>query len=202
MGRPSNTAERRAQIVHALARVMVQKGYGGATIAAIAAEAKLAPGLVHYHFTSKRAVLVALVEQLSATVAARYEARRAHAGSDARLALHAMIDAYLELGPGADTAAVGAWGAIGAEALRDAEVRRLYRRSLALTLHELRRLMRAARRAAGHASRGGAAAAAAILVAIEGALHIGSLAPGVLPRGASAPMTRRLADSLIDTPVL
>ncbi|HEY4122015.1 MAG TPA: TetR family transcriptional regulator, partial [Byssovorax sp.] len=52
--------ERRAQIVAALARVMAARGYERATVAQIAAEAGLAAGLVHYHFASKRDVLLTL----------------------------------------------------------------------------------------------------------------------------------------------
>jgi len=54
MARPSNTDERRGQIVAALQAVMARAGYAGATIAAIARQAELAPGLVHYHFKDKR----------------------------------------------------------------------------------------------------------------------------------------------------
>ena len=41
MPRPSNTAERRAQITGALVKVMARRGYDGATIADIAKAARL-----------------------------------------------------------------------------------------------------------------------------------------------------------------
>src|SRR5262249_8644759 len=50
MGRPSNRAKRREEIVRAFAKVLANHGYAGATIAAVAAEAEIAPGLVHHHF--------------------------------------------------------------------------------------------------------------------------------------------------------
>lgn len=64
MGRPSNRAERRAQILDAFARVLADHGYAGATIAAIAAEADLTPGLLHHHFESKEEMLSALLDVL------------------------------------------------------------------------------------------------------------------------------------------
>ena len=44
MGRPSNRAERRAQILAAFATVLADHGYAGATITAVANEAGLTPG--------------------------------------------------------------------------------------------------------------------------------------------------------------
>ena len=64
MPRTPNTAVRRRQIVDGLCRVMAREGYGHATVQAIAAEAGLAPGLIHYHFADKREILVELVETL------------------------------------------------------------------------------------------------------------------------------------------
>lgn len=196
MARPSNTAERRVQIVAALGRVMARGGYEGATIAAIAREAKLAPGLVHYHFESKLEVLVALVDRLTDDVRTRY--RLLSRDTDARGGLHAFIDAHLALGPGASVSAVGAWSVIGAEAIRLPEVRALYRRALASALRELGRLVRAVRREAGQSLRGTQACAAAILAAIEGSLRIGAVAPGVLPRGSAASTVRQMANGLVD----
>ena len=54
MARPSNTEERRQQIVEGLLRVMAERGYERASIAEIAKAAGLSPGLVHYHFTEKQ----------------------------------------------------------------------------------------------------------------------------------------------------
>ena len=47
MARPSNTEERRQQIVQGLLRVMAERGYERASIAEIARAAGLTPGLVH-----------------------------------------------------------------------------------------------------------------------------------------------------------
>ena len=75
MPRPSNTQERRQQIVEALLDVMAAEGYAGASIQAIAAAAGLNPGLVHYHFKSKQQVLLHAIETLGQRVQRRFTAR-------------------------------------------------------------------------------------------------------------------------------
>ncbi|HEX6239866.1 MAG TPA: TetR family transcriptional regulator, partial [Polyangiales bacterium] len=121
MGRPSNSAERRAQIVDGMLAVMQRSGYEGATIQAIGKAAGLSPGLLHYHFATKQEVLIALVETLTAQLAERYEAHKAAAGSPAER-LYAFIDAHVALGRDADPRAVAAWNVVGSEALRNPEV--------------------------------------------------------------------------------
>ena len=68
MPRPSNTDERRAQIADALKRVMARKGYDGATVNDIAAEADLTPGLVHYHFRNKLEILLTEIVKIEADI--------------------------------------------------------------------------------------------------------------------------------------
>ena len=84
LGRRSNTLERREQIVEGLRLVMARNGYEGSSVAEIAGAAGLTPGLVHYHFTSKRAVLLALIENLDRRVQARVEAFAAGTAGRAR----------------------------------------------------------------------------------------------------------------------
>jgi TetR/AcrR family transcriptional regulator, transcriptional repressor of bet genes len=190
VGRPSNTIERRAQIVEGLLEVMATQGYERASIISIARAAELSPGLVHYHFDTKAEVLVALVERLIAGMRARYDARTGDR-------LHAFIDAHLALGPDADRRAVAAWSIIGAEAVRQPEVRALYRRALASSLKELRTQLSARLKAEGKSRRNVRRISAAILAAIEGAFRIAAAAPGAVPPGFAAPMVRRMADGLI-----
>jgi TetR/AcrR family transcriptional repressor of bet genes len=196
VGRPSNTEERRAQIVNGLLSVMNRTGYEGATIQAIGKAAGLSPGLVHYHFETKQEVLVALVATLRAQLEQRYQARLALAeGPEGRL--DALIDAHVALGKDADSRAVTAWNIIGAEAVRDADVRAHYRSALARSLAETRRLVRAELAAKARSTREATRIAAAIVSAIEGAYRMGAVAPKQLPRGYAAPMLRRMAHSLI-----
>src|ERR1700742_120467 len=97
MPRPSNTDERRAQIVAGLMQVMATQGYDGASTQTIAEAAGLSPGLVHYHFKNKREVLLALIEALGARLDSRFERRAEQTGSP-RGRLYAFIDAHLALG--------------------------------------------------------------------------------------------------------
>ena len=78
MGRPSNTEERRAQIVEAFLTVISKEGYARATIAAVAREAGLTSGLLHYHFGRKHQLLVARAQLLGG----RGDVGFAHLGDD------------------------------------------------------------------------------------------------------------------------
>jgi TetR/AcrR family transcriptional repressor of bet genes len=48
-------------------RSMAKRGYAGASVATIAREAGLAPGLVHYYFESKQAILLELMHEIQRT---------------------------------------------------------------------------------------------------------------------------------------
>ena len=55
-------ATTREQIIQAAYRVLAEQGYDAATIKAIAREAGVAPGLLHYYFASKDELLVEVAE--------------------------------------------------------------------------------------------------------------------------------------------
>jgi TetR/AcrR family transcriptional repressor of bet genes len=194
MGRPSNTEERRAQIVEAFLTVLSKEGYARATIAAVAREAGLTSGLLHYHFGSKHEILVALVESLVARLEARHAARRARARAEPRAQLLAFVEAHVALGDDADPRAVAAWVVVGAEAVREPEVRALYREAVAGSHARLEGLVAAWLRADGKSTRGAERIAAATLAAIEGAYRIDAAAPGVLPEGWAESALRRMLD--------
>jgi TetR/AcrR family transcriptional regulator, transcriptional repressor of bet genes len=161
VARPSNTALRREEIAGGLLRVMAAKGYGGATIAEIAAEAGLPPGIVHYHFESKKAILVAVLERLSNVIRERYARRAARAGrTESRGRMRAWIDAHVALGPDADAKAMACWVAVGAEALRDTVVREAYEKALAEDRKALEAAVRGALQAEGRAPKGARAISA------------------------------------------
>jgi TetR/AcrR family transcriptional repressor of bet genes len=197
MGRPSNRKERRAQIASALGRVMARQGYAQATIAAVAKEASLAPGLIHYHFEDKQAILVALVGELAGRLETRTAARLAGASDAPRARLHALVDAHVGLGDDADPSAVAAWVIVAAEAVRQPEVRALYAKAISSTQRRMELLLRAALRADGRSTRRSKELAAAITSAIEGAFLVHAAAPGVLPSGYAAPALHVLIDALI-----
>jgi TetR/AcrR family transcriptional regulator, transcriptional repressor of bet genes len=197
VARPSNTEERRAQIVEGLLSVMAEDGYERASIAAIARAADLAPGLLHYHFEKKQQILVALVERLARDLERRVETRLERAGDDPRKRLFALVDAFVALDEDADPRAVSAWVVIGAEAVRQPEVRELYAAALRRSLDTTRDVVTAALRAEEKSTRNATRIAAAILAAIEGSYQIAAAAPGLLPVGYAAPMLRRMVAGML-----
>ena len=129
MGRPSNKPERRAEIVQAMMQVMAVKGYEGASIQAIAKQAGLAPGLIHYHFKTKQDILLESVSQLSTVLRERYRSLSENAET-AEDKLKAFINARLSKAEGANQQAVVAWVMIGSEAVRQPEVKAAYLEAL------------------------------------------------------------------------
>ncbi len=193
MPRPSNTKQRRGEIVQGLLRTMATTGYERASIRQIAQSAGVAPGIVHYHFGSKLQILLALIPELGDRVHARYRSFRAPDGRDA---VHALLDAHLAVGEGADPNAVAAWVAIGAEAIAQPEVQAAYKAQLQRTLAELEHQLSAAMgpKAGDRAIEG----ARALLGAVEGAYQLASAAPGLMPEGYAAPAVKGLADAWME----
>jgi TetR/AcrR family transcriptional regulator, transcriptional repressor of bet genes len=194
MGRPSNTEERRQQIVAGLLRVMAERGYERASVAEIARAAGLSPGLVHYHFRDKQEILLTLVEQLSALVRARVAARLARVkGDDARARVDAFLDAFLATGADADPAAVASWVTISAEAIRQPEVRALYERAVRTDLEHLEELVGAVT-----GKRRARAVAVGLFAAIQGYFVLAASAPGLVPAGSAASTVKHMAAGLLD----
>ena len=65
---------RRGQIVRAAAAVLGRLGYSDSSVKLIAHEAGVAPGLVHYYFTSKEELLLAVVQSLEREMVADWQA--------------------------------------------------------------------------------------------------------------------------------
>jgi AcrR family transcriptional regulator len=63
--------EARARLYKTAIRLMTQRGYEGTTMRDVAAAAGVSPGLLYRYFPSKRAVVLALYEELSAEYAAQ-----------------------------------------------------------------------------------------------------------------------------------
>jgi TetR/AcrR family transcriptional regulator, transcriptional repressor of bet genes len=180
-----NTENRRAAIVAAMLPVIARHGYEKATIQAIAREAGMTPGLIHYHFKSKQEILVALVEAIVDYARVRYEGEgSASAGPMDRL--QAYVRARLGLGAGAAPDMVAAWVMIGAEAVRQAEVRALYEKAIAQELALLTELLSACLAEKGRATGIAATLAAGLVAMMEGAFQLSSAAIGVMPVGYAA----------------
>ena len=185
MARSSNTEARRAEIIDALLAVIARHGYEKATIQAIAAQAGLAPGLIHYHFRNKQEILVSLIATMAAAANARYAAVLGDQVEPAAR-LRAYLHARLGLGDGAAPEIVAAWVMIGAEAVRQPEVRAVYQPMIADELALLTTLLTDALRAAGRATGSAPTLAAGLAALIAGAFQLSSATTDVMPRGYAA----------------
>ena len=194
MARPSNTDQRRADIVRGLAAVMAEHGYAKATIKEIARAAGLTPGLVHYHFRDKQQILLSLIEGLAALVRGRIT-RAALDAPD----LFAAIDAMLGTEEGAEASAVACWVVIGAEAVRQPEVRALYEALMREAREEFTKAFRAAMRSAGRSDATADVAAMSVLAAIEGFFRLSAGAPSCVLPGSAAGAVRRIAKGFLDS---
>jgi TetR/AcrR family transcriptional repressor of bet genes len=197
MPRKPNTEQRRQEIVNGLLAAITEHGYEKATIQVIAQQAGLAPGLIHYHFKNKEAVLLELVKSLAAFAQARFaQLAAAAAGPDDRL--NAYIDACLAQGAGADARVVAAWVVIGAEAIRQPQVRQAYQDAVAAELALLEGLLGACLTARGKSAERAAPLAAALVAFMEGTFQLASAAHDVMPQGYAAGMARRLVACFIE----
>lgn len=200
MSRKSNTEQRRNEITAGLLKAMAVHGYEKATIQSIAAAAGLAPGLIHYHFKTKNEILLHLARTLAAVGRARFLALAEQARTpEARL--RAYVDARLALGDGSAPEAVAAWVAIGAEAVRQPEVRAIYQQVVGDELAMVTELASEALVAAGKPPRDAEALAQTLVTFGEGAFQLASAAQGVLPAGYAAAAAHAIIDRyLTDTP--
>lgn len=197
MSRSPNTDSRRAQIVAALLPVLAQHGYEKATIVAIARQAGLTPGLIHYHFASKREILVSLVLSIVEYANARF-AQAARGASGPMERLEGYIGSRVGLGDGADAELAAAWVMIGAEAVRQPEVREVYQQAVATELEVLSGLLRECLAERGRDDSGAARIAAALMAMMEGAFQLASAAGGVMPAGYAAESAREYARLAIE----
>jgi len=196
MGRPTNTEQRRSEILEAFLLVMADEGYAKATIQAIARQAGLKSGLIHYHFKNKQEMLIELVKQVSAVVQGRYELLAADARTP-KEKLKAFIDARLAKGTGESPTAVAAWVVIGTEAIRQPEVRHEYEKIIAAQQQQLEQLIAAAnttRRVNSQTKK----LAAIILAAMEGAFKLSVSAGQLMPEGYAAETLFKLLQTQLD----
>ena len=196
MPRPSNTAQRRAQIIDGMLTVMATEGYERASIQAIARAANLTPGLLHYHFGSKEKILLAVLETIQSQLIARYVR---HAGEDPspQRALDAWIDAHLALDEDADPRLIACWVQLGATALRMPSVGARYRVLLEDDAARLQQILTTLRVASGDSSNDTEAIAASLMSAVAGAYQLSLAAPRLTPPGSAATMVKRMSVGLL-----
>lgn len=178
-----------------LLHAMAEHGYDGASVQLIAEKAGLAPGLVHYHFKTKQEILVALIGRLSSLLEERFE-RRAKGPLSARARLYAFLDAHVALGADASPEAVACWVGIGAEAVRHAEIRVVYRDTIRRNLEVLEGLVHAVLADERRVTSACRDIAAGLMATIHGSYQLATAA-NAAPRGFAAPTLRRMADGLI-----
>ncbi|HVU02918.1 MAG TPA: TetR family transcriptional regulator [Polyangiaceae bacterium] len=183
MGRPSNREERRREILSAFATVLANHGYSGATIAAVASEAGVAPGLVHHHFENKAELLGALLQDL--VFRFRERVRRYENQGDRLLA---YAEGALKLDEHADLVAARCWVGVFAEAVRDPSL-----------FAQMRRLIDTEIAAIEERSNGrfSAQEAGCVLSFVIGSLVVGAFAPRKTA-GFAAPGLRKLLHALRD----
>ena len=185
MTRRSNTGHRRAEIIAAMMKVIAARGYEKATIQEIAKQAGLTAGLIHYHFSEKREILIALAGHLSDYVYGRYlELSKAASTPEERF--RAYLDARLGFGKGSSPDAVAAWVVIGSEAIRDPEVNRVYQAAIASELKLIRELLSAYFAGQRRSQENLAQLAAVVMSFVEGAFHLSRAASQVMPRKYAA----------------
>jgi TetR/AcrR family transcriptional regulator, transcriptional repressor of bet genes len=182
MSRPSNTEQRRHEIIKAFLEVMATQGYAKATIAAIADKANLAPGLIHYHFKNKQEILLELIKQVSDLTMERYLENLLNVKS-AKDQLKAYIDARLAKGNSDTSAYVAAWVVIGTEAIRQEEVRQVYEDVLKKQQKIIEGLLE---ELTGKDKRSIKKMAGIIMAAIEGAFQLSVAAKNIMPQGYAA----------------
>lgn len=196
MPRASNTEQRRAQIAEALLAVMAKRGYEGASIVAIAKQARLAPGLVHYHFGSKLEILIAAVGVLVDRHLANLDA--ALAAVDAPAAqVAAFVDVHLGLGAHADPAALACWVLISGEALRERQIQHAYERALAAISARLVVIIERGVADRSFARVEPAASAAALVAVVQGYFVVAATARAVVPSGTAATCALRMVEGLL-----
>lgn len=177
MGRPSNREQRRREILGAFARVLADHGYAGATIASVAAEAGVAPGLLHHHFDSKAELLTGLLQELVSRF--RQRVRIYEKDQDQLLA---YVDAALKLDERADLTAARCWVGVLAEAVRNPALFSQMRRIIDAEIFSIQKRSK---------DKFSANEAGAVLAFIIGSLVLGAFAPKKTA-GFAAPGLRRL----------
>jgi TetR/AcrR family transcriptional repressor of bet genes len=196
MARTSNTGQRRTQIAEALLSVMAKRGYDSASIIAIAKQARLTPGLVHYHFKNKLEILLEAVRLLADRHLAILDGALAAAEAPpAQLA--AFVEIHLGLGANADPRALACWVLIGGEALRERRVQLEYERALAAIAARMVAIIERGMADRSFAPVDPAACAAALVAVIQGYFVVAATTREVVPSGTAAACTLRMADGLL-----
>lgn len=177
-------------------QVIAVRGYEKATIQEIAKQAGLTAGLIHYHFSDKREILIALARHLSDYVYHRY-LKFAEAATTPAERFRAYLDARLGFGKGASTDAVAAWVVIGSEAIRDPEINLVYQEAIASELKLIRELLSAYFAEHRRSQKNLTQLAAAVMSFVEGAFQLSRAASEVMPRNYASESAFQLVERFL-----
>jgi TetR/AcrR family transcriptional repressor of bet genes len=93
---PGSQEARRQQLIAATVRIIARHGFSNTTLAKVAQDAGLSPGIVSFYFTSKDQLLIAVLKSLSDEFMGRLEQALAESGIDPAENLRALIAAVLD----------------------------------------------------------------------------------------------------------
>jgi len=91
----ANQEQRRGQLIQATIRIIARHGLSNTTLAKVAQDAGLSPGIVNFYFNSKDQLLLAVLKTLSDEFMGRLEAALAASGNDPGANLEALTEAML-----------------------------------------------------------------------------------------------------------
>lgn len=185
MGRPSNTHERKREISTALLRVMAEQGYEKASIQAIAKEAGLASGLIHYHFKTKQEILLSAVNWIVNSVEGRLIQLQEKEQTPWER-LEAFINVRLATGDTQMPEIVSAWVVIAAESIRQPEVREIYQGLIQTQLDMLAALLIEVWEIKTEVDDDIVHLSAIVIAAIEGAFQLSVTASHAMPKHYAA----------------
>jgi TetR/AcrR family transcriptional repressor of bet genes len=185
VARPSNTAQRKEEIVLALLQVMAEKGYEKASIQMIGKAAGLSPGLIHYHFKTKQDILLALVGWISQAATDRLNILN-NGVTNPWDKLTAFINARLATGDDAMPEIVSAWVVIAGESVRQPEIKVLYQNLVDQQLKKLKKLIADVWEGKTTRNKEVINLAAVVLAAMEGAFQLSATANEVMPKNYAA----------------
>lgn len=194
-----SSEERRAQISGAMLEVMAEHGYGKASMPKIADAADVTQGLIHYHFDSKQAILLDVLETIVAQQMAALE-DVLESGASPTEALRAVVDLFLAAGESARPSVVASWVAISAEAIRQPEVRDAFVDAMTRLRESIADAIRAGQDA-GVFRLGGQsveACTAAMIATIQGYYTLAAIDRDSVPAGSAADTTWRMVSGLLD----
>ncbi len=117
-GSPDRKEQQRARIVAAAERCAVEKGLHAATIANIAATAKMSPGLIYRYFANKNEIILAIIERQLAEQLAHMTSLKS--GRDLHRQIVELFANWQRGDPSVMSAAL--FLEISAEATRDPEI--------------------------------------------------------------------------------